>query len=60
MFGSIAYAHVPDLKRKKLNDQGVKYVFVGYDSNFKCYKLYSPNNGKIIVSHDVEFHEEAS
>ena len=29
VFGCIAYAHVLDEKRKKLDDKGVKYVFLG-------------------------------
>ncbi|KAJ7961681.1 Retrovirus-related Pol polyprotein from transposon TNT 1-94 [Quillaja saponaria] len=58
IFGSIAYAHVPDQERSKLDDRSVKYVFIGYDSNSKGYKLYNPRNGKIIVSRDVEFNED--
>ncbi|KAJ7976200.1 Retrovirus-related Pol polyprotein from transposon TNT 1-94 [Quillaja saponaria] len=58
IFGSIAYAHVPDQERSKLDDRSVKYVFIGYDSNSKWYKLYNPRNGKIIVSRDVEFNED--
>ncbi|KAJ7962054.1 Retrovirus-related Pol polyprotein from transposon TNT 1-94 [Quillaja saponaria] len=58
IFGSIAYAHVPDQERSKLDDRSVKYVFIGDDSNSKGYKLYNPRNGKIIVSRDVEFNED--
>ncbi|GMI88485.1 hypothetical protein HRI_002517800 [Hibiscus trionum] len=60
VFGSIAYAHVPDQGRLKLDDRSSKYVFIGYDSNSKGYKLYNPNNGKIIISRDVEFDKQAS
>ena len=35
-----------------LDDKREKYIFVGYDSSSKGYKLYNPNNGKII-SRDV-------
>lgn len=35
IFGSIAYAHVPHQGRAKLDDQSVKYVFVGYDASSK-------------------------
>ena len=59
VFGSIAYAHVPQQERSKLDDRSVKHVFVGYDSNSKGYKLYNPSNGKVVVSRDVEFDEEA-
>ncbi|KAJ7959769.1 Retrovirus-related Pol polyprotein from transposon TNT 1-94 [Quillaja saponaria] len=48
----------PTKERSKLDDRSVKYVFIGYDSNSKGYKIYSPRNGKIIVSRDVEFNED--
>ena len=35
-----------------LDDKREKYIFVGYDSSSKGYKLYNQNNGKII-SRDV-------
>ncbi|RDX69169.1 hypothetical protein CR513_51756, partial [Mucuna pruriens] len=34
--------------RFKLNDRGVKHVFIGYDASSKGYKLYNPKNRKII------------
>ncbi|RDX85080.1 hypothetical protein CR513_33778, partial [Mucuna pruriens] len=48
VFRSIAYAHVPNQRRSKLDDRSVKHVFIGYDANSKGYKLYNPNNGKMI------------
>ena len=47
-----------DEKRTKLDDKSEKYVFVGYDSRSKGYKLYNPNSRKIVISRDVEFDEE--
>ena len=41
VFGSIAYAHVPDQQRKKLEDKSKKLVFVGYDDKSKAYRLYN-------------------
>ncbi|RDX95429.1 hypothetical protein CR513_22046, partial [Mucuna pruriens] len=58
VFGCIAYAHVPNQGRSKIDDKSVKHVFIGYDANSKGYKLYNPNNGKMIISKDVEFNEE--
>jgi transposase InsO family protein len=58
VFGSIAYMHVPDQERSKLDDKSEKYVFIGYDPSFKGYKLYNPSTKKVIVSRDVEFDEE--
>ncbi|KAI3700974.1 hypothetical protein L2E82_45615 [Cichorium intybus] len=57
IFGCIAYAHVPDQKRKKLDDKGEKCIFVGYDKRSKAYKLYNPLTKKVIISRDVEFDE---
>ncbi|KAF7132073.1 hypothetical protein RHSIM_Rhsim09G0034600 [Rhododendron simsii] len=59
IFGSIAYAHVPDEKRTKLDEKSEKFVFIGYDSRSKGYKLYNPSNGKIVISRDMEFDGES-
>lgn len=58
VFGCIAYAHVPDQKRTKLEDKGEKCIFIGYDNRTKAYKLYNPESHKVIISRDVEFDEE--
>ncbi|KAL4388518.1 hypothetical protein GQ457_09G024580 [Hibiscus cannabinus] len=58
VFGCIAYAHVPDQLRKKLDDKGEKCIFIGYSTNSKAYKLYNPVTKKVIISRDVTFDEE--
>ncbi|KAG9450658.1 hypothetical protein H6P81_010623 [Aristolochia fimbriata] len=58
IFGCIAYAHIPEQRRKKLDDRGEKCIFVGYDSKTKAYKLYNPVTKRLIISRDVEFDEE--
>jgi transposase InsO family protein len=58
VFGSIGYTHVPDQEQSKLDDKSKRYIFIGYDSSSKGYKLYNPNFGKIVISRDVEFDEE--
>ncbi|KAA0039323.1 copia-type polyprotein [Cucumis melo var. makuwa] len=60
VFGCMAYAHIPDQKRGKLDDKSEKNVFVGYDASSKGYKLYNHVTKKTIVSRDVVFDEEAS
>lgn len=60
VFRSIAYAHEPDQKRSKLDDKSERYVFIGYDSRSKGYKLYNPSKEKIIISRDVEFDEKGA
>lgn len=58
IFGCIAYAHIPDEKRKKLDDKGEKCVFLGVSEVSKAYKLFNPLTKKIVTSQDVVFDEE--
>ncbi|PNX70366.1 cysteine-rich receptor-like protein kinase 25-like protein, partial [Trifolium pratense] len=58
VFGSIAHAHIPDVKRSKLDDKSEKYIFIGYETNSKGYKLYNPDTGKTIISRNAVFDEE--
>ncbi|RDY06156.1 hypothetical protein CR513_09902, partial [Mucuna pruriens] len=43
IFGSLCFKHVPDERRKKLDDKGQPMMFLGYDST-SAYKLYSPTS----------------
>ncbi|KAH9669728.1 hypothetical protein KPL70_021911 [Citrus sinensis] len=54
VFGSIGHIHVPDESRAKLDDKSEKFIFIGYDNNSKGYKLYNPNNGKIVIKEQQE------
>ena len=58
VFDCVAYAHVPDQLRKKLDSKGEKCVFIGYYDESKAYKLYNPSTKKLIVSRDVQFIED--
>ena len=58
IFGCIAYAHIPDEKRKKHDDKGEKCVFLGVSEVSKAYKLFNPLTMKIVTSRDVVFDEE--
>lgn len=60
VFGSKAYVHVPDETRRKLDDKSEPYIFIGYDSNSKGYKLFNPDRKKTVISRDVEFDEEGA
>ena len=60
MFGWMAYAHVPDQLRKKLDIKEVKCIFIGYSDESKAYKLYNPSTKKVIINRDVQFIEEES
>jgi transposase InsO family protein len=57
VFGCIAYAHIPDNLRKKLDDKSTVCVHLGISEESKAYKLYDPIKRKIIVSKDVKFDE---
>lgn len=59
IFGCIAYAHVPDEKRKKLDDNSEKCVFLGVSEHSKAYKLFNPFTKKIVISREVVFDEES-
>ena len=60
VFSSIAYVHVPDETRVKLDDKSEKHVFIGYDAKSKGYKLYNPKSKKTVVSRDVNFDADDS
>ncbi|KAL4573495.1 hypothetical protein LXL04_020303 [Taraxacum kok-saghyz] len=57
-FGYLAYSHIPDQKRGKLDDQSEKVIFVGYSETFKAYKLFNPTTKKVMISRDVIFDED--
>ncbi|GAU49301.1 hypothetical protein TSUD_367130 [Trifolium subterraneum] len=56
VFGSIAYKHVPDQLRKKLDDKATTMILVGYHPT-GGYKLYDPVNKSVVVSRDVVIDE---
>ena len=58
IFGCIAYAHVPDEERKKLDDKAEKCFFLSVTEASKAYKLFNPLTKKIVTSMDVVFDEE--
>jgi hypothetical protein len=57
VFGCVAYTHVPDARRKKLDDKSVKCIFLGVSEESKAYRIYNPLSKKIIISRDVIFAE---
>ena len=42
-----------------MDDKSFKFIFIGYNSKSKAYKLFDPYNSKVVVSRDVEFNEGA-
>jgi hypothetical protein len=57
VFGSIAWAHIPDEKRKALQPKSEKCIFVGYSKDVKGYRLLQPHCNEIIIRRDVKFDE---
>jgi hypothetical protein len=57
VFGSIAWAHIPDEKRKALQPKSEKCIFVGYSEDVKGYRLLQTHCNEIIIRRDVKFDE---
>ncbi|XP_074306515.1 uncharacterized protein LOC141641765 [Silene latifolia] len=55
-FGSTAYYHVSE---GKLEPRAKKGVFVGYGDGVKGYRIWSPSEGRIILSRNVVFDENS-
>ncbi|MCO5571782.1 hypothetical protein L7F22_025530 [Adiantum nelumboides] len=60
VFGCIAYVHVPDELRTKLDPKVKKSIFIGYSIEQKGYKCYNPVTRQVRVSRDVVFDEMAT
>lgn len=57
VFGCIAYAHIPDPLRRKLDDKGRKCILLGVSEESIAYRLFDPLANKTLVSRDVIFSE---
>ena len=53
IFGCIAYVHVPDELRSKLDPKAEKCIFIGYSLQQKGYRCYNPSTRKFTVSREV-------
>jgi hypothetical protein len=49
VFGSICHRHVPEERRKKLDDRSEKLVLIGYHPT-EAYKLHDPYTNKVIIN----------
>ena len=47
IFGAIAYVHIPDEKRQKLDPKSEKCILVGYSLEQKGYKCFNPSTWKV-------------
>jgi len=57
VFGSICYKHVPDARRKKLEDKSDAMILVGYH-NTVAYSFLDPQSKKIAITRDVKVLED--
>ena len=53
VFVCIAYAHIPDAIRQKLDMKAVKVRFVGYSIHPRGYRLLTEAAKKVIIRRDV-------
>lgn len=60
IFGCLCFSYIPQVKRDKLDKKAEPGIFVGYNSVSKAYRIYFPQNNKVIVSRDVQFFESDS
>ena len=58
IFGCVCFSYVPQVKRDKLDKKAEPGVFIGYSNTSKAYRIFQPQNGKILVSRDVKFMED--
>jgi transposase InsO family protein len=56
IIGSSCYVHIPAERRKKMDKKAVKGFLVGYDGDER-YRIYIPNDHKVILSRDIQFQE---
>ncbi|CAI6343265.1 unnamed protein product [Macrosiphum euphorbiae] len=56
IFGCVAFAHIPDQLRRKLDSKSKRCIFVGYTKN--GYRLWDPLTKTVFVSRDVIFNEK--
>ncbi len=60
VFGCIAYVHVLDEERSKLDPKVEKCILIGYSSEQKGYRCFNPSTRNLQVSKDVVFDEMVS
>ena len=57
VFGCVAYALKPSVKRKKMTAKSEKMRFTGYPFGTKGYRLFDKKKHRVVVRRDVVFNE---
>ena len=57
VFGCIAYAHIPDVQRQKLDKKSKKLRFVRDSQESTGYRLLNDESKKLVIRRDVIFNE---
>lgn len=58
VFGSACYAHVPEVKRNKLDARVFEGIFIGYGEVTKGYRIFNLRTKRVEVSRDVKVDEK--
>jgi len=58
IFGCVAHVHIPDQRRRKLDDKSHTCVLLGVNDETKAYKLFDPMTKTVIITRDVIFEED--
>jgi len=58
VFGCMAHAHVPNVRRIKLDNKSTTRVLLGVSEESKGYRLFDPIVKRFIISRDVIFEED--
>lgn len=57
VFGTVGYAHVPKIHRKKWDAKAKKVFLVGFEPTSKNFRLFDPEKRKVFIGCDVKFNE---
>ena len=60
VFGCEAFVQIPKERRKKLDSESEKCIFVGYKDGVKGYKVWNPTTRTTVYSRDVIFRKFGS
>jgi hypothetical protein len=52
-FGCLCFSYISQVKRDKLDKKAEPGIFVGYNLVSKAYKIYLPQDNKVIVSRNI-------